>query len=664
MATKKLYTKKEEEAMEIMDLNTPLSIVEHYPFRYEVIKETPYDSWNTGDKVTFEAKYIKRTSFARFGKLNRTAFEVVLENEEVIKCTIFNRPWFNQISYGDTMTLFGKYDGNNKVTVTSFNKKPLKEQEGIVPVYNLKEGVNLKTFRSLMKKTLEHYSFEDKIPEEYIRNYRLLHKDEALLQIHFPEDEKKFIDATRTLKYEEFLLFALVVQLRKSSIMLNDDHYAKKFNPDDVFYLANHLPFTLTTDQLKAVNEILADLKAPKAMYRLVQGDVGCGKTVVASLGLYANYLAHKQGAFMAPTEILANQQYADLKELFENKGIRIALLTSSLSLKERKEVLNGLADGSIDLAVGTHALIQEDVEFKDLGLVVTDEQHRFGVNQRKRLFEKGQYADFLVMSATPIPRTLANVLYGDMDLSTIETLPPGRKPVITKLIRENSLRSFLPEFMEMLKARDRAYIICPAIESDDESMRNVTKIYESLAAFMKGKYEVGFVHGRLSSEEKEEVMSRFKNGDIQILVSTTVVEVGVNVREANIMIIYNADRFGLSQLHQLRGRIKRGNKQGYCYLLTNSKEETALERLNVLVEHENGFEIAEYDLKLRGPGDILGVRQSGLPVFNLGNLQTDGRIIATALKDAREILSKASFEHVKLLEYCEEFIAENEGID
>ena len=648
-----------------MQMDTPRDIVSHYPFRYENVRETPYDTWKIDEKVIFEGRFIKVASFNRFrGKNSRTVFEVLLENEEVIRCTIFNRPWFNKIESDSVITVFGRYDGNNRVTCTTYNTKPLKEQEGIIPVYNLKEGVQLRYFRNIMKKTLENTHFEDIIPESYRTAYRLLNKDVALREIHFPSNEALFTDARRTLKYEEFLVFSIIMQMRRASVVLKDPGYSKQFNKNTVDAFIKDLPFALTEDQNKTINEILSDMQEERAMYRLVQGDVGCGKTVVAMTALYANYLSGHQGAFMAPTEILAQQQYSDMCRTFAPYGIRVRLLTSSLSSKEKRETLEQLADGSVDIAVGTHALIQENVVFSNLGLIVTDEQHRFGVNQRKALFEKGQYADFLVMSATPIPRTLANVLYGDMDLSVIETLPPGRKPVKTALIRENSIRLILNDLMKMLDNKDRCYIICPAIESDSDSMKNVTDIYESLNDFFKGRYRLAFLHGKMDNEEKQRVMDAFKDGTVQILVSTTVVEVGVNVKEANIMIVYNADRFGLSQLHQLRGRIKRGNKQGYCYLLTDSKDPLSLKRLEVLSEHENGFEIAEYDLKLRGPGDMLGLRQSGLPSFNLGDIETDGRIIKTAMKDARDILSRARMEEVALLEYCDRFVSENDGID
>ena len=374
----------------------------------------------------------------------------------------------------------------------------------------------------------------------------------------------------------------------------------------------------------------------------LVQGDVGCGKTVVASLGLYANYLAHKQGAFMAPTEILANQQYADLKELFENKGIRIALLTSSLSLKERKEVLNGLADGSIDLAVGTHALIQEDVEFKDLGLVVTDEQHRFGVAQRARLWSKSTNPPHvLVMTATPIPRTLAMTLYGDLDVSVIDELPPGRKPVATIHQYENR-RAQLHDFIhEQVESGRQAYIVFPLIqESEKIDLQNLEDGYLRIKEAFP-EYNVCKVHGKMKPAEKDAQMQQFVSGEAQILVATTVIEVGVNVPNASMMIIENAERFGLSQLHQLRGRVGRGADQSYCVLVTSYKlSEETRKRIEIMVRTNDGFEIAEADLKLRGPGDLEGTQQSGVAFdLKIADLAHDGQLLQYAREVAQGIV-------------------------
>ena len=400
------------------------------------------------------------------------------------------------------------------------------------------------------------------------------------------------------------------------------------------------MKFELTKDQKTALQDVLKDMSSNRAMYRLVQGDVGCGKTVVAAIAMYAAVTAGYQGALLAPTEILAQQHFQSLQDTLGGFGIRTAVLYSGLSAGEKSQIMQGTADGSIDLIVGTHSLLQDVVQFKKLGLVVADEQQRFGVDQRRTLKQKGNQADFLLMSATPIPRTLASTLFGDMDISTIESMPPGRKDPVTEYINENSFRSVLNEVNELLEQGRQLYVICAAVDqNEDYDARNVTDTAASLSKLFKN-YKVGCLHGRMSSEEKQRIMGAFGRNEIQVLVCTTVVEVGMNVVNATGMIIYDADRFGLSQLHQLRGRIQRGSTQGRCWLLSGSKDERAAERLNVLVKSNNGFEISYEDLRLRGPGDILGTRQSGVPDFILGNIIEDTGIINAARSDAETIMN------------------------
>ncbi len=411
------------------------------------------------------------------------------------------------------------------------------------------------------------------------------------------------------------------------------------------------LPFECTSDQKRTIEEIMDDLEKDKGMMRLVQGDVGSGKTVVAALSMLGCVSADKQAALMAPTEILARQHLETLKSMLKHESIKMACLVSNMSEKEKRAVMLGLKDGSIQIVTGTHALIQERIEFSDLGLVIADEQQRFGVNQRKALKEKGTKVDFLLMSATPIPRTLANTLYGDMDISEIHTKPKGRKPVVTELILKNSLAPVLQELMEGLAAGAQIYVICAAIEENEAfEARNVLDIAAALSKVFFNIAKVGVLHGKLSSEEKESIMQQFQDNEIQILVSTTVVEVGVNVVNATMMVIYDAHRFGLSQLHQLRGRVQRGSVQGKCFLLTDTKDQDSLKRLNVLVNTHDGFEISRQDLMLRGPGDLLGTRQSGLPVLHLGNLFEDEKIIACAKNDAQMMLKTIENKEYSIL--------------
>lgn len=493
---------------------------------------------------------------------------------------------------------------------------------------------------------------EEGIPSDLKERYRLLDKKTALRCIHFPRTMNDVTKAIRTLKYEEFLHFHLALLMRKQT-GYQATGTGKRFNRQRIEQCMNNLPFECTPDQKTTILEILDDLQKDKNMVRLVQGDVGCGKTVVAAMSMLASVDAHKQAALMAPTEILAKQHYQSLQSLLKDEHVRIACLVSAMSEKEKRQILEDLKSGIINMIVGTHALIQKNVEFHDLGLVIADEQHRFGVNQRKALKEKGTKVDFLLMSATPIPRTLANTLYGDMDVSTIHTLPSGRKPVMTQLVKKNSLSLILDELMEALAANQQIYVICAAIEENEAyDARNVLDIADALSKVFFGVGRVGVLHGRMSAEEKEEVMNQFQNNQIQILVSTTVVEVGVNVINATVMVIYDAHRFGLSQLHQLRGRVQRGSVQGKCYLLTDSKDSDALKRLDVLVKCSDGFEISRQDLMLRGPGDLLGTRQSGLPVLHLGNLFEDEKMIVCAKLDAQNILKQPeNIEYRTLIE-------------
>ncbi|SJZ98222.1 ATP-dependent DNA helicase RecG [Anaerorhabdus furcosa] len=637
---------KKIEILNQMSLYDAEDLLSYYPFRYEQLELKEYDHWQIKDKVVFEARVITYPKSIRF-KGSRTMTKFQVENEDdVFDITLFNRPWINKMELGQVITIIGKYEGNRKVTAIQYNFRPLNEQLGIQPVYPLKYGLTQKNMQDVLRRCFDNSkaTIENDVPSKYRERYRLLDKKDAYEKIHFPENATDVSLAIRTLKYEEFLKFHLAIQLIRKQNEKVEHKQGKNFNFDDVFVLANHLPFPLTKDQVKAVNDVLEDLQSDHVMYRLIQGDVGCGKTVVAALGMVACSYSKKQAALLAPTEILAKQHYLSLKDLLRSTDLKIEVLYSALPTIKKKEILENLKEGKIDILVGTHSLIQADVVFKDLGFVVADEQHRFGVEQRRKLLDKGDKVDFLLMSATPIPRTLANTLYGDMDVTTIETMPSGRKEVKTVLIEENSFRSVLSDVKEILQEGRQIYVVCSAIEeSENFSARNVVDIYENLQKQFKGIATVGILHGKMSSDEKEQVMQDFKKNKIQILVSTTVIEVGINVVNATCMIIYDAHRFGLSQLHQLRGRVQRGSHQGICYLLTDSKEQESLERLNVLVKSNNGFEISFEDLRLRGPGDILGTRQSGLPAFLLGNLVEDTKIIETTRKDVQEILDEST---------------------
>lgn len=649
--------KKQIEMMQRLNCETPEDVLSLYPFRYESIEEIHPSEWKPHERVCFEGTLVNLARPVRL-KGNRSMTRFLVETEhDLYECTIFNRPWVSQIKVGERITVIGRYDGHNKVTVLQYNTKPLKEQLGITPVYPMKEGMRQSSIANVIKKVFVSAfgQIEEGVPEDLRIRYRLLDKKTALRCIHFPRSLNEANLAIRTLKYEEFLHFHLALLMRRA-LNVTVIGSGKKIDRDRVEHCIRTLPFVFTDDQKKTLDEILFDLQQDKAMMRLVQGDVGCGKTAVAAMSMLACASAGKQAALMAPTEILARQHLESLKSLLNNENLTMACLVSAMSEKEKRAVLEGMKDGSIQIVTGTHALIQNQVEFSDLGLVIADEQHRFGVNQRKALQEKGSKVDFLLMSATPIPRTLANTLYGDMDVSEIRTLPPGRKPVVTQLIQKNSLAPVLEELMEALASGTQVYVICAAIEENEAyDAKNVLDIASALSKVFFNVAKVGVLHGRLTGNEKESIMQQFQNNEIQILVSTTVVEVGVNVVNATMMVIYDAHRFGLSQLHQLRGRVQRGSVQGKCILLTDSKDAESLKRLKVLTQCHDGFEISRQDLLLRGPGDLLGTRQSGLPVLHLGNLFEDEKIIVCAKNDAQMMIDKKeNMEYRALLERIE----------
>ena len=635
-------------------------LVLHFPYRYDSIEATTLID---NEKITIEAMLVDEPKVFYNGRISRMTFRI-LYNHEIYQVTIFNRHFLKKnMVKGMILTIIGKYSKGN-ITASDIRLKKLDEVSGIIPVYSLKDGLTQKSFQNYIKKALAFYQghIQDEVPIAYMVKHHLIHKELALNLIHFPSSNRDIQEAMRYLKYEEFLKFQLTMQYIKLSRKKNLG-VKKQFDQQIIDKFINELPFTLTTDQKQAVNEIMEDLKSDTTMYRFVQGDVGSGKTVVGAIGLYANYLAGFQGALMAPTEILATQHFISLQKLFKDTDINLTLLTGHLPNKEKQAIYQQLSDGKIDIVIGTHALFQEKVNYHKLGLVITDEQHRFGVNQRKALKEKGQQVDFMVMSATPIPRTLAISLYGDMDVSTIKTMPKGRKTIISDVIRSQSMRPILNKLKAYLASGGQCYVVCPLVEESEViDSKAATSIYAGMKSYFSGHYEVGLLHGKMDEETKNKIMEDFKANRIQILVSTTVIEVGVDVENANWMVVYNAERFGLSQLHQLRGRVGRGDKQGYCFLLTNSKSKEALERLEFLKKCYDGFEVSFYDLKLRGPGDILGDQQSGLPNFIVGDVFKDVNILEVSRKDALELLKNKSNDpvYLRLIREIEEQLVNN----
>ena len=644
-------TSKRLEVLHRLDLFTTDDLLMYYPYRYEAITTSAFSDWKIKDKVWFEGEVVQLPRSWRKGRLVTTTFQV-RSQEQILTITIFNRPWAKSLNLNQILTIQGVYQGNSKVTAISYDTKPLAEHTSITPIYSIKEGIRQKTLQTIIHSVLNQLQDEiiDDIPDEFRQAYRLLPLKVAYRCIHIPSSMNEAQIAVRTLKYAEFLRFFTAIQLMRSTDGIRIAKKPKIFSTKKIQQVIQSLSFEMTADQRDTLEKILYDMGSTHTMYRLVQGDVGCGKTVVATLSLYAAFLSGYQGAMLAPTEILARQHYQSVNEVLAPFGVKTEVLYSALSSSKKKEILEDVASGKIDILIGTHSMIQDSVSFHNLGLTIADEQQRFGVAQRKSLKQKGEQVDFLLMSATPIPRTLAASLFGDMDVSTIETMPLGRITPVTTLVKENSFRTVLDDVKSLLVSGRQLYVICAAVDENEEyHARNVYDTTESIQKLFP-QYKVACLHGRMSTDEKQEIMQAFNTNDIQILVSTTVVEVGVNVVNATGMIIYDADRFGLSQLHQLRGRIQRGSEQGYCWLLTASQEERVLQRLEVLVRSNNGFEISYEDLRLRGPGDILGTRQSGVPDFILGNIVEDTAMINQARKDALKVMESADNPDYQIL--------------
>ena len=486
----------------------------------------------------------------------------------------------------------------------------------ILPIYSSNKNITQNSLRKLVEKFLVNFLnyFEENIPKELIKEYKIMERKSAIKNIHYPVSMKEIEEAKRRFAIEELLILELGI-LKNRFIIENSNskNYEVEGKKEKVREFLSQLTFNLTNAQKKVIKEIYDEISNGKIVNRLIQGDVGSGKTVVAMVMLI--YMAENgyQGALMAPTEILANQHYLGIKERLEKIGLRVELLTSSIKGKKKNEILNGIANGDVDIVIGTHSLIEDDVIFKKLGLIVIDEQHRFGVNQRNKLREKGFLGNLLVMSATPIPRSLALSIYGDLDLSIIDELPPGRTPIKTKWIaNDEDLEKMYNFIYKKVNDGNQAYFVAPLIETSDKmALKSVDKVSEEIERKFFNK-KIGIIHGKMKAKEKDEVMLKFKNKEYDILIATTVIEVGIDVPASTIMTIYNAERFGLSALHQLRGRVGRGSKQSYCFLISNSTTENSKQRLSIMEETEDGFRIAEEDLKLRNSGEIFGLRQSG----------------------------------------------------
>ena len=632
-------------------INSIIDIIHYLPSRYEKHEISSIHAMHFSETITLKATIVSPPVLNYIRKrLTKLIIEVITE-EVVFKIVLFNREFLkSSLLVGAEVVVTGKFENTIKIMVASDLVLSKNYVLGIIPKYGLID-ISDKVFSKLVKGSLHinQLPFEDPLPDEIIKKQQLLTQKDMIKIAHFPTSESNILAVSRRIKYEELFRFGLRIALLRQ---LNDQIVSKpkKYDIDKVKHFIDSLPFELTIDQKNVTNDIFRDLKKSNPMLRLLQGDVGSGKTVCSMIAAYAVVTGHEQVAIMAPTEILAYQHYQNFKEALEPFGVQVQFLSSSIKGNERTTILNNLQEGNIHILVGTHSLIQEEINFAHLGFVIIDEQHRFGVEQRKKLRLKGLEPDVLLMSATPIPRTLSIAIFGDMDISSIKSMPIGRKKVITTVADFSAIDSVIKRVNEELILNHQAYFIVPVIDGKEGTdLIGVSELFSILRNQISNKYNIEILHGKLKNEEKNEILSRFYEGMTQVLVSTTVVEVGLNALKATVMTVINAERFGLSQLHQLRGRVGRNDKQSYCYFLSDMVL-LGNNRLDILEKTADGFEISEEDLRQRGPGEVFGSEQTGIPKFRMANIIEDEELLHLAFSDASSILNSRDLKAIKLI--------------
>ena len=622
-----------------LNIFTIQDLITYYPYKYKLYHPVTLDNYEENTEVLIngyvasDAKiyYIKRN-------LNKISFRLNT-GTKLINVTIFNRPFIKQhLLLNKFISVIGKYNvKTNTFTASDIKLTPIIKDE-IEPIYHTTQGLKQVNIHKIINNLLEKNIYVPSlIPEEYIKEYSLLDKLTAIKEIHNPTSTNNLKQAEICLKYEELFEYTLKINYLKYLKDKTTTSYIKTFDTSKLDNLISSLPFKLTDSQVNAVEDIKKDFNSPKHMNRLILGDVGSGKTIISFLALYMNYLSGYQGVLMAPTEILIKQHYENIKKILTDLNIEI--LTGSTTKKDRDKIIENLKNGQIDILLSTHSVLNDDVVFKNIGLVVTDEQHRFGVNQRKNLQNKGENVDVLYMSATPIPRTLALTIFKDMDITEIKTKPLNRKPKITKLYKTSEIKEVLYEMLDEIKKGHQIYVVSPLIENEEENTKlaSVNYLYEKINVALNGKVPIGVLHGKLKNEEKENIMNDFKSNKTKILISTTIIEIGVDVSNATMIVIFNAERFGLATLHQLRGRIGRNDIESKCILISDYDTP----RLKILEESEDGFYISEKDFELRGSGDLFGVKQSGDMVFKIANLNKDFKILKKCSEDSLNFLNK-----------------------
>lgn len=622
-----------------LNIFTIQDLITFYPYKYKLYHPVTLDNYEENTEVLIngyvasDAKiyYIKRN-------LNKISFRLNT-GTKLINVTIFNRPFIKQhLLLNKYISVIGKYNvKTNTFTASDIKLTPIIKDE-IEPIYHTTQGLKQVNIHKIINNLLEKNIYvPNLIPEEYIKEYSLLDKLTAIKEIHNPTSTNNLKQAEICLKYEELFEYTLKINYLKYLKDKTTTSYIKTFDTSKLNNLISSLPFKLTDSQVNAVEDIKKDFNSPKHMNRLILGDVGSGKTIISFLALFMNYLSGYQGVLMAPTEILIKQHYENIKKILTD--VNIEILTGSTTKKDRDKIIENLKNGQIDILLSTHSVLNDDVVFKNIGLVVTDEQHRFGVNQRKNLQNKGENVDVLYMSATPIPRTLALTIFKDMDITEIKTKPLNRKPKITKLYKTSEIKEVLYEMLDEIKKGHQIYVVSPLIENEEENPKlvSVNYLYEKINVALNGKVPIGVLHGKLKNEEKENIMNDFKSNKTKILISTTIIEIGVDVSNATMIVIFNAERFGLATLHQLRGRIGRNDIESKCILISDYDTP----RLKILEESEDGFYISEKDFELRGAGDLFGVKQSGDMVFKIANLNKDFKILKKCSEDSLNFLNK-----------------------
>ncbi|NGT02084.1 ATP-dependent DNA helicase RecG [Clostridium perfringens] len=644
---------KLKERLNKVGIFTVLDLLLYFPRDYEFLND---DISLNGD--TSDEKAILKCKVQSYGSSIRTrngktltTINFTYNNLKVIG-KWFNQPYIKRnFILGNEYNLMGKFKKVNNTLEVINPLIPCKEanKSEILPIYTLKNGLTNKILVKLINEILKNMIIKENLPDEIVKKYKLISLDKAIRSIHFPAGRGELQSAINRLKFQELFTYSLKIIMMKAHIKKENSGISFKMSPL-LKDLKESLPYTLTNAQSRTLREILLDQKRNIAMNRLVQGDVGSGKTLVALISMFNVYMNGYQTVLMAPTEILANQHYAEAKKYLDKFGVDIELLTGSTKEKEKKRIKEKIASGKEIMLIGTHALIQDDVELNNLGLVVTDEQHRFGVEQRSRLINKNKRADVLVMTATPIPRTLSLYLYSDLDISIIDELPPGRKPIDTMLVDMNQrMKAYNFALKEVEKGR-QFYIVSPLIEENEKlNLNSVEKIYEELKNGIFKDVRIEILHGKMAGKDKDKIINTFKNGEIKGIISTTVIEVGVNVPNSTMMIIENAERFGLAQLHQLRGRVGRGEHKSYCILIANTKNDITRRRMEIMTESSDGFYIAEEDLKLRGAGEVFGMRQHGDEGFILANVVDDINILKCANHEAKLIVNNINEDNKKL---------------